>query len=264
MATEDRPLPTHKLGYAIEQESTERLMAGGMEPARMLKLAAQNMPAFNVDVHPTTLFNPLDQKNQGACQGHSLAMMFVICYFLMTGRIESFSRAAAYYLSQRKDGIRGDNGSTLSAGQWVATQHGLCLESEWPYPSQYDTREPQGIQYPFKLVASQPTQDPELLEQANDLGLPIQDGITWNAEVSRTLCTSYTGRGAQGGHSTTIWTKSGANPRRINSWGMWDGDGCNEQTPEAWRQQILLRGNTHVIYAPEGMIYPELAPVEPS
>jgi hypothetical protein len=187
--------------------------------------------------------------------------MFRICYFLQTGRVLNFSRMAAYILSQRKDGINGDRGSTLSGGMYVATQHGLCEEHEWPYPSSYSSKEPSGIDYRFKLVASTPTSDPEEIFRALDLGLPCQDGVIWNSEISRTLVTKYTGGGAGGGHSTTLWTKSGENYRRINSWGMWDGDGCNENTPSALKSQILHRYSSHVIYAPVGMIYPDLDPV---
>jgi hypothetical protein len=261
MTTEDRELPTGPTGYAIEQEKRELLMAGGMEPRKMLKLASDNKPDFNVDVNPMTLFDPLNQGGQGACQGHSLALIFTICYYLATGRIEFFSRGGAYYLSQRRDGISGDRGSTLSGGQWVATEHGLCLESDWPYPSRYNPAEPPGLRFPFKLVASQPTQDWELIQEALDLGLPVQDGIIWDSSVSRTLVTDYKGQGG-GGHSTTLWTKSGENYRRINSWGMWDADGCNENTPRAMKQQVEHRWSSHVIYAPEGMIYPETKPVE--
>jgi len=257
----DRELPVGGLGYAVELEDREYMEANGMEAGLMLKLAELNKPDFNIDTHPTTLFEPLNQGNQGSCQGHALSMCFTICYFLATGRVEYFSRGGAYYLSQRKDNIRGDRGSTLSGGLWVATQHGLCLESQWPYPRSYDPTEPPGLSYPFKLVASTPTQDPELIFQALDLGLVVQDGILWNNEVSRTLCTKYTGGGASGGHSTTLWTKSGENYRRINSWGMWDGDGCNENTPSALKLQILHRYSSHVIYAPAGMIYPELGVV---
>ena len=256
---EDRPLPTGSLGYAIDKEKKPLLMANGVDPRKMLSLARANEPQFNVDVNPMTLFDPLNQRNQGACQGHALALCFTICYFLQTGRIEAFSRAAGYYLSQRKDGIRGDRGSTLSAGQWVATHHGMCLESDWPYPSNYNPREPSGIDYRFKLVASQATSDWELIQEALDMGLPVQDGIIWDSSVSRTISTNYVGRGG-GGHSTTLWTKAGENYRRINSWGMWDGDGCNENTPRSLQQQVEHRYSSHVIYAPEGMIYPELEP----
>ena len=257
---EDKPLPTHSLGYAIESESKGLLMANGMDPKTMLRKAEANKPDFNSNTDPMVLFDPLNQGSQGACQGHSLALIFTICYYLATGRIEMFSRAAGYYLSQRKDGINGDRGSTLSAGQWVATTHGMCLESDWPYPSSYNPREPAGLVYPFKLVASQPTQDFELISEALRLGLPVQDGIIWDSSVSRSISTDYVGSGG-GGHSTTLWTMAGDNYRRINSWGMWDGDGCNENTPKSLKKQVEHRYSSHVIYAPQGMIHPELAPV---
>lgn len=257
---EDRPLPTGKLGYAIEREDREELEAFGVAPKMMLRKVRETLPKFNVQQIPTDLFDPLNQGNQGACQGHSLATVFMICFFLATGRLANFSRAAAYYLSQRKDGIRGDRGSTLNGGRWVATQHGLCFEHQWPYPSRYNPTEPSGISYPFKLVASRPTRDYEEIQEAIDLGLPVQDGIIWDSSVSRTISTNFVGRGG-GGHSTTLWCKQGENTVRINSWGMWDGDGCNENTPRSLKQQVEHRYSTHVIYAPEGMVYPELAPL---
>jgi hypothetical protein len=255
-------LPTYSLGYAIEQENNALLQANGMEPALMLKSAAANFPAFNTNTDPMAIITLLDQANQGACQGFALARMFQICYFLMTGQILDFSAAAAYYLSQRYDGIRGDFGSTLSGGQKVATIHGLCLAKEWAYPSRYYNVEPTPKpNYAFKLVAAKPTKDPGLIREALDLGLPVQDGITWNNEVSQTVCDNYTGRGAGGGHSTCLWLKKNGNYIRINSWGKWDGDGCNENTPKALDQQVRLSGNNHVIYAPEGMIYPDTPPI---
>lgn len=257
----DRELPTGPMGYAIEKEDHELLMEQGMDPARMLQLVAPNVPPdFNATVDPMALFNPLDQGGQGSCQGHALALIFKICYWLATGRVQFFSRAAGYYLSQRKDNIKGDRGSTLSGGQWVATQHGMCLEEDWPYPSRYNPAEPQGVKYSYKLTSSQPTKDYELVFEALDLGLPVQDGIIWDSSVSRTISTNYDGRSG-GGHSTVLWTKKDGNYTRINSWGYWDGDGCNQNTPQSLKQQIEKRGNTHVIYAPTGMIYPEIPPV---
>ncbi len=261
-ATIDRELPVGRLGYAWSKEDRVELAAKGTDPRVMLAAAAK-VPAFNADVHPGTLFNPWDQLKQGSCQGHSLSTIFTICFYLLTGNVEYFSRAAAYYLSQRFDGISGDRGSTLNGGRKVATEHGLCLESDWPYPSRYDPTEPSGIEYPFKLVASKPTRDPELIFEALDLGLPVQDGIIWDSSVSRTRSTHYVGQGG-GGHSTCLWTKSDDDYRRINSWDMWDGDGCNENTPESLAQQIKHRYSTHIIYMPEGMLYPDLDPVDTS
>jgi len=257
--TIDRELPIGPLGYAIELENRAEMEEKGVDPKLMLARAGDAIK-FNVNVDPMTLFNPLNQSTQGACQGHALAMIFTICYFLETGRIEFFSRGGAYYLSQKKDGINGDRGSTLNGGRYVATQHGLCLEKDWPYPSRYNPAQPPGLSFPFKLVASKPTQDWGLIREALDMGLPVQDGIIWDNSVSRTIVTNYVGSGG-GGHSTTLWTKKDDLYRRINSWGMWDGDGCNENTANALKQQVEHRYSSHVIYAPEGMIYPDLAPV---
>ena len=258
-----KELPTYNMGYAIEEENRPLLEEQGIDPQFLLARAAENFPPFNVQNNPREIIPQINQGQQGSCQGHSLMRMFIICYYLMTGRILSFSRAAAYYLSQRKDGIKGDRGSTLSGGQWVATQHGLCLESEWKYPSEYDPREPNPKpNYDFKLVSAKPTNDPRLIREALDMGLPVQDGIKWTSEVSQSIVTNYSGRGGGGGHSTTLWLKNGENYIRDNSWGNWDGDGCNENTPRALDQQVEFGGNTHIIYAPEGMIYPELAPAK--
>jgi len=116
-------LPIGRLGYAFQKEDRATLETNGAEPSEALRLFQASFPTFDVTADPLGAVDILDQKNQGACQGHALAMVFSICFFLATGRREAFSRAAGYYLSQRKDGIRGDSGSTLSGGQWVATPH---------------------------------------------------------------------------------------------------------------------------------------------
>lgn len=260
--SENRILPTHELGYAIELERKDELEERGLDVELMLRAAEDNVPKFNNNVDPNTLFNILNQGNQGSCQGHSLAMIFTICYYLATGRIKYFSRAAAYYLSQRKDGIRGDRGSTLSGGRWVATEHGLCAEEDWPYPSRYNPREPAGLEYPFKLVASKPIRDIDHAVAWLEMGLPIQDGIIWDNSVSREVSDYYVGRGG-GGHSTVLWSIDDAgNYVRINSWGeQWRGDGCSSNTRDSLKAQLLHRYSSHIAYGWEGMIYPDLNPV---
>lgn len=259
----------YKFGYPIERENREALDANGMDPREMVaKVKANGPPTMNVDTDPFLLLDTLNQANQGACQGHSLALIFTICYYLFTGRILYFSRAAAYYLSQKFDGLLGrDVGSTLSGGQKVATEHGLCTEEDWPYPRNYNPRQPGGIKFPFKLVSSKSTNDYDLIVEALNMGLPVQTGLAWGPECEQTVVTRYTGRGAGGGHSTTLWLKKGNNFRQLNSWGeSWNQDGQNEITPEAMRQMVeyssrVFGKNVFVIYAPEGMIFPELEPV---
>lgn len=257
----DRPdieLPTRgALGYAIQYNNRDYLTAKGMDVRRLLTMAAETQPELDpVTDEPDDLFGPYNQAQQGACQGHSLAAMFSTCFYLATGMVRHFSRGGAYYLSQKRDGLRGDVGSTLSAGMWVATQHGLCTEEDWPYPDRYNPTEPRGLAYKYKVVASRPTKDPEEIMEALDLGLVVQDGLIWTNELERSIVTNYTGRGGVGGHSTMLWRKNTrGNYWRRNSWGKWDLDGYNENTPQALKQQILHSQSDHIIYAPAGMMY---------
>ena len=148
-------LPQGTLGYAIDDEHLDEL-ANGDDPLELMSRFRDAVPTFNEQIKPDQIIAVVNQGSVGSCQGNALATVFQICYFLATGRFEVFSRAAGYYLAQRKDGIRGDRGSTLSGGRWVATEHGMCLDAKWPYVSKYDPKEPAGIDYPFKLKVSRP------------------------------------------------------------------------------------------------------------
>ena len=245
---------TRTLGYAIEKEDREYLEEHGEEPRLLMQRFKNSFPVFNTDVNPLDILTIKDQGQVGSCQGQSLAMIFTICYFLATGRVEDFSAMAAYILSQAEDGLLGkDVGSTLSGGQAVA-RRGLCLESAWPYTGRYDTRQPSGIEFPFKLSASKPTNDPEIIFEALEMGLPVQIGIAWTPEMDREHVTSYRG-GRGGGHAVVWWLKY-----LINSWGSWNGDGMSTYERRALEEIVNYPGNTFVIYAPDGMEYPEVKP----
>lgn len=249
-------------GYRIEDEDIDSLMSRGRKAEDVLLMFKYKVPKWN-QYAPPDMVNILDQGQVGSCQGQSLAKMFQICYFLATGRVLNFSAMAGYILAQRHDGLIGrDVGSTLSGGQRAAAD-GICLEKDWPYTGRYDSRIP-NVPRPFKLVASKPTNDPDLISEALDAGLPVQTGMTWNHELDRDLVTNYTGRGAQGGHATTLWQKkSNGNWINHNSWGSgWAGDGRSEWTPQAARQIITYRTNTFVIYSPE-MEFPDLEIINP-
>lgn len=250
-----------KLGYAIDNENRASLMNRGLNPMMMLQTFKAEVPAVNIDADPLSVVNVLNQGSIGSCQGQSLAKCFQICFFLKTGRVVNFSAMCGYIIAQRYDRLIGrDVGSTLSGGQRVATEHGMCLEEDWEYPSRYSANIPTA-NFPFKLRSAQPTNDPSLVLDALKLGLPVQTGMAWNSELERERVTSYTGRGAQGGHATTLWLRKDKHICHINSWGNWNGDGCSTWTEEALRQIVSYRGNTFVIYAPDGMEYPELANV---
>lgn len=245
-----------RLGYAIEKENKDQLLLNGIKPEIILRSFQDNFPKFNANADPLGVVNIKNQGSIGSCQGQSLAKCFQICYYLATGRVINFSAMAAYVISQEYDRIRGDNGSTLSGGQKVATDNGLCLEKDWPYPSRYDTTQ-KASEFPFKLKSAQPTNDPQEIRQALELGLPVQTGVAWTRELEKEVVTQYTGRSSFGGHSTVLWCK-----KNINSWGQeWCEDGCSDWTT-ALDDIVTFPGNTFVIYAPDEMTKPELPEIE--
>ena len=254
-----RILEQGRLGWAIDSENVPLLESTGTESGELLKWYRDTFPKFNTQADPLGVVSITDQGQQGACQGHALATVFQICYFLATGRKASFSRAAGYYLSQKKDGIRGDQGSTLSAGQWVATQHGLCLESDWPYPSRYNPQQPASAanKFLFKLQTTKPFKDLQSMLDWLEQGLPIQTGLTWNDSCNEEIVDRYNGRSG-GGHSTVFWQRRPSqNVVNINSWGAgWSGDGCHEWTPKSIETALAGRWTVFIGYAPAGMEYP--------
>jgi hypothetical protein len=169
-----------------------------------------------------------------------------------------FSRAAGYYLSQRKDNIRGDSGSTLSGGQYVATEHGICLESDWPYPSRYDPSEPKFAKYFYKLKVTRPMRTVAEVVDWIDSGLPVQIGLSWNDSCSREIVNNWRGGGG-GGHSTCYWLRSAAgNVKNINSWGpTWNGDGIHEWTESSIDAALRHPWTVMIGYAPEQMSFPD-------
>ena len=243
-------------GYAIEQENLESLEANGDEPAVLMQRFRDSFPKFNTDTDPLGLVDIVDQGPVGSCQGQSLAQVFSICYFLATGRKQAFSAMAAYLHSQRYDGLLGrDVGSTLSGGERVATEHGLCVEDDWPYEPVYTGQIKPGLEYPFKLRASKPTKDPNVIREALSLGLPVQIGITWGREMDAEHVENYIGNSG-GGHAVVLWLS-----KLINSWGSWNGDGMSSISDRALDQMAHHRTNTFVIYAPDAMQFPKLDPV---
>lgn len=254
-------LPQGTLGYAIESERKIALEMHGNEPREMLARMRDEFPSINLNAMPTDVFGILNQMQQGACQGHALAGIFSCCFFLATGRKAAFSRACGYYVAQNYDGIRGDSGSTLSGGQKVAMQHGMCLEEVWPYPRSYNPAKPAGIEFPYKLAVSKPFTSADEMDEWIDAGLPIQTGIAWNDSCNREVVNNWVSGG--GGHSTWLWLKRpNGNAVNVNSWGQdWNGDGCHEWTWDSIRKMVKHSWSTFIGYAPTRMSFPSQDPV---
>lgn len=91
-----------------------------------------------LEVDPELMgFQIEDQLQIGACQGHDLTSCAEWNILQEHGVTVQLSRWFAYRMTQRIDGISGDNGSTISGGLKLARETGLCLEELCPYPSSY-------------------------------------------------------------------------------------------------------------------------------
>ncbi len=252
-----------RLGWAHESENYELLDSVGLDAGVVLKQYQNTFPKFDATADPLGVVKVFDQGQLGSCQGNALAQIFSICYFLATGRHETFSRAAGYYLAQQKDGIRGDNGSTLSGGQWVATQHGMCLDADWPYVAKYNPKMPDSARnkFLFKLQTTKPFRDVQSMLEWLEQGLPIQTGLLWGSSCEQEVVDNYSLRGG-GGHSTVFWQlKPSGNVRMINSWGNWMQDGCNEWTVESIAKTLKTNQTVYIGYAPDGMSFPNPTPI---
>jgi len=151
-----------------------------------------------------------NQGNQGSCQGHMLSTEVEVLHMIAGGPQVQLSRACAYYRSQAIDGIRGDQGSTLSAGCKVAEEEGLPIESVWPYPNSYNPSPPSEYENSvrYKSGGHAPCEgfDDALTHLWEGQGT-IGFGILWDGsideQVSRNggLVTQYRPASRSGGHA---------------------------------------------------------------
>ncbi len=232
-------------GYLHGQDDYDHIDSQ-MDPEVVLRAAKAAYPTFNP--HSWSWTELPNQGRQGACQGHALANCFQIALVQRYGIQTLFSRAAAYYLSQKFDGISGDRGSTLAGGQKVA-ESGLCLEVEWAYPSSYNNSQPASAEgnLNFKMMGSKRIKDADLAWDLLKSGVPIQTGVAWNSSFEREVCDSY--RSGGGGHSTMLFgiNENTGNAINHNSWGTsWCGDGRNEWTKKFFDD--ILRRDRYAVF----------------
>lgn len=162
-----------------------------------------------IRLDPRKLIRIENQGSQGSCAGHSLSSILEWCHTVATGGdVIQYSRAMAYYEAQRISGIRGDSGSTISAGVKLGMQTGLCIEELWKYPPRYDNTRPANYQ-------------------------AVLDNASKNKVGSATKITTYEsyrvflGAGLGGVHNGIAW-----------------GNGMNRQLSRAFPQEVevtLLR-----------------------
>lgn len=216
------------------------------ERLREMRIARRMRAPASVDPRPWMQVE--NQGNMGSCQGHALTSCVELAYHFESGKIIQLSRMFAYVMSQRKDGIRGDSGSTISGGAKCATQDGICLETTYPYPGRYTTNIPQAAideakEYKIRSVSRVKTYDDVFEFLASGAG-GINIGIMWTVGDVHVVETYRPGR--TGGHALCLggYTERKDSQGRnyiimFNSWGRgWGNNGSCEVSPNAIQQML--------------------------
>jgi len=131
---------TEFTGYPIELEDQEYIRSLSRETNVLAMRGTYN--EVRLDVRSLAIVE--NQGGQGACAGHSLSSVMEWIYVVLHGEAKwmQLSRAMGYYEAQKLSGIRGDRGSTISAGVKLAIDTGLCREELWRYPRSYNPARP--------------------------------------------------------------------------------------------------------------------------
>jgi len=216
-----RKLQQGQLGWALDRENFGLLEQNGTDASLVLQRYYETVPQFNTTADPLGVVDILDQGQQGACQGHALATVFSICYFLATGRKAAFSRAAGYYLSQKKDGIRGDQ----------------------------------------ELQVTKPFRDLDSILQWLGRGLPVQTGLDWSNSCNEEVVDNYRPGGGGHSTVFWQLRPSGNVVNINSWGSRWSSDGLHEWTPDSIRRTLQNRWTTYIGYAPDGMSFPTPDPM---
>jgi hypothetical protein len=203
-----------------------------------------------------------DQGPISSCGGNSLTSCGEVCERNehRGSQYRQFSRMAAYQISKRRDGIRGDGGMTIDSGVWYATQHGFALESDYPYPARYpgDNIPPQAFGKEFTVENARRIRDVASFMQwlTTNQG-PIFIGMRWTkwCDNERDFIRTFLGpqRNDQhgGGHAVMFygWTTNnvGVCPIVWNSWSTrWGNQGRKAVFPLALQEMLADRITTAV------------------
>lgn len=240
-----------KYGWRPDREAFDQLNSIRFSMSELMSYGIDDLhtvadPTAFVVENPEGTLQIEDQQRTNSCVGHGGSTIMERCYQLQTGNQIQLSRWYAYIMSQRIAGIRGDNGSTITAMVRVAKDHGVCREELWKFPGQYVTDVPAGCDEDakrFRIAATAKMSsivDDQLFLGKNIGGLII--GVPWTRSFDEhpELIERFDG-GQGGGHCVGIPFLSPRKDRNgdhyawlINSWGLrWGKRGWKEISPAA-------------------------------
>lgn len=174
-----------------------------------------------------------NQQSEGACNGFGKRAVDYLNHLLATGgEPQEFSGDGNYYVIQAIDGIRGDNGSTVSGGVTMAHQVGALRIEDFPETGNYDPgrlpRNYKDLAAPFKCAKTAIIQSDHVNRVKQWLGLGY-GGVWWGKAWGfrfdgRGNATAWSASG--GGHATAILGYDARGFHCLNSWGKaWQGTG---------------------------------------
>ena len=214
---------TRGFGYIPQLETPELIQEQGMDNDKFLCSLKDAQPTYPVlsEDNPEWI-EIINQGNMGSCVGASLCGLTSVLHAQHTGHLEKFSVMGAYLKSQQIAGLKGDRGSTISAAQKLMNTEGIALDADFPYPSRYSSRLPQGyVDFPkVQLLSSKLIEDVDLAFEILNNGGALHFGVMWGRECELDKCTRYSGRGG-GGHAVYCYGLKEDNPqyaRMFNSW----------------------------------------------
>lgn len=198
------------------------------------------------EIDPRPYHKVENQGNQGSCQGHDISSCVEHCYHIAANEVKQFSRAHGYYGTQKIDGIRGDQGSTISGGVKLVSEIGIVTEDVWPYPSGYNPTPPVSWEKIAELAAPFKIRSHSVLKGYDDLFNYLASGVGavtigtgWGFKPVNGVVEKYSG--GSGGHATAVlgYSKRKDSKGRnyfwlLNSWGEgWGTKGWAEISPTA-------------------------------
>lgn len=231
-------------GYRIDLEDYDNLNAISEPVLQAVRTYSGSFSAPE-EIDPRPFWRIRNQGRQGSCQGHGVAAAFSWTFKIATGDATlDLSEQWAYIMSQKKDGIRGDSGSTLSGGARTAKEDGMCREQFWPYPNGYQTSPPNwdacredAQRYKAKTVERLKSYDDIFEWISTGLG-GVWIGISWGSSMSGSVVERF--RAGGGGHSVAFlgYSRRKQNGKNYlwlaNSWGTnWGNRGWCEVSPQA-------------------------------
>lgn len=238
------------IGGWLWDEEDKQYLARLSPEDEVLQLVGQYV---ELTVDPRQALRVENQGPQGACQGHAISSVCEWCYILETGDTAlQLSRAFGYYESQRLDNIRGDRGSTISAGVKLAINTGIPEERLWAYPSRgYDNTRPANWSEVIANAARYRIRSSYAITSYDGLRAflgsgqgAVSIGIRWGSGMSKAVLERFAP--GNGGHAIGLFALServDASGRpyvwMMNSWGTQFGNnGWSEWSPTAISEML--------------------------